>query len=139
MSDKVKEKKSKALSGKPQPPGQLEAQRATKMESGTWKPIGTIKPHLFNGGKTYLDIKVASGSGNKNWMAHHRWVVEQDIGRKLLSDEEVHHIDGNTLNNGIDNLAVISKVDHALINKLLRVIDYPLAKTIIQTLSARFP
>jgi len=138
LSTKTQGKKSKALSGRPQPAGQLEAQRATKMAKGSWKPIGTIVNRPRKGG-TYAEIKVAEGLGNKNWMLHHRWIAGQHIGRDLVPGEEVHHIDGNTLNNSMDNLAVISKIDHSLINKLLRTIDGSLAKTIVQTLMSRFP
>jgi hypothetical protein len=42
----------------------------------------------------------------------HRWVMEQTLGRKLESWEHVHHIDGNHLNNSIENLEVLSNADH---------------------------
>ena len=34
----------------------------------------------------------------------HRLVMEKKIGRYLRPEEVIHHIDGNTLNNDIDNL-----------------------------------
>ncbi len=40
----------------------------------------------------------------------HRWVMEQHLGRKLLPNEEIHHIDGNKRNNDIANLEVFT--DH---------------------------
>lgn len=42
----------------------------------------------------------------------HRWVMEQALGRKLESWEHVHHVDGNHLNNSIENLEVLSNADH---------------------------
>jgi len=42
----------------------------------------------------------------------HRYVVEQFLGRKLTSEEHVHHKDKNTLNNSIDNLQVVSRSEH---------------------------
>jgi hypothetical protein len=42
----------------------------------------------------------------------HRYVMEQHLGRKLRKGEDVHHIDGNKLNNNISNLQVLSKSDH---------------------------
>lgn len=42
----------------------------------------------------------------------HRHVVECAIGRQLSPREDVHHIDGNTLNNAIENLAVVQKSQH---------------------------
>ena len=38
----------------------------------------------------------------------HRWVVEKNIGRKLKSNEVIHHIDGNKLNNNFSNLEIFS-------------------------------
>jgi len=131
-------KRSEKLKDRPQPPGQIEAQRRTKTANGNWKHIGATRAHTHKG-RTYIDIKAFEGRGNKNWMAQHRWVVEQSIERTLESHEEVHHIDGDATNNCIDNLAVISKIDHTLITKLLRAIDGQLARTIVKTLIARFP
>lgn len=34
----------------------------------------------------------------------HRYVMEQMLGRRLLSSEQVHHIDGDKLNNAPENL-----------------------------------
>src|SRR3990167_10173119 len=39
----------------------------------------------------------------------HRYVVEQHIGRKLIGSEDVHHINGDKLDNSITNLEVRSE------------------------------
>lgn len=44
----------------------------------------------------------------------HRTIMERHLGRTLATDEHVHHIDGNGLNNCIDNLEVISSHSHAV-------------------------
>jgi hypothetical protein len=44
---------------------------------------------------------------------HHRFVASLKIGRWVTSDEHVHHIDGNKLNNTPDNLEVLSSREHA--------------------------
>ena len=41
-------------------------------------------------------------------VAKHRFVVEQALGRALLPGEVVHHKDGDSLNNALSNLVVIS-------------------------------
>lgn len=46
----------------------------------------------------------------------HRLIVERKIGRFLLPHEEVHHEDGCTLNNRIENLLIISRADHGKIH-----------------------
>jgi hypothetical protein len=40
--------------------------------------------------------------------------MEQKIGRYLTSNEEVHHIDGNGLNNNINNLKLIENKSYHL-------------------------
>jgi HNH endonuclease len=45
-------------------------------------------------------------------VAVHRLVVEEHLGRALTSDEVVHHIDHNPLNNDISNLQVMTRAEH---------------------------
>jgi len=41
-----------------------------------------------------------------------RYLMEIKLGRHLLSDEEVHHKDENTLNDSLDNLEVLNGTVH---------------------------
>jgi hypothetical protein len=43
----------------------------------------------------------------------HRIVAEKMLGRKLLKNEIVHHIDGNGLNNNPENLQIMEQREHA--------------------------
>lgn len=42
----------------------------------------------------------------------HRWVMEKNLDRSLLKTEFVHHINGNKLDNVIDNLVLVSSKLH---------------------------
>jgi len=49
---------------------------------------------------------------NKKQVREHRYLIELKIGRKLLSNEIVHHIDGDKKNNSLDNLIIITRSEH---------------------------
>ena len=59
--------------------------------------------------------KISTGDGNKRTHIYlHRIIVEEDIGRPLKSNEIVHHIDMDKLNNDLDNLWLCNQRQHGL-------------------------
>ena len=43
----------------------------------------------------------------------HRYLMEQHVGRKLNSNELVHHLNENSRDNRIENLTIMSRSEHA--------------------------
>lgn len=73
---------------------------------------GTINP---NG---YRLIRV-----NGKQVREHRYLMEANLKRKLDTNEEIHHINGNKLDNRIENLQVLTKSDHSKISYQNRKIN----------------
>jgi hypothetical protein len=50
-------------------------------------------------------------------MDEHRFLMEQHLGRKLDGRrEQVHHIDGDKMNNSLENLMVVTPKQHAVLH-----------------------
>lgn len=67
-------------------------------------------PHISKEGYKYICIKQ---DGKTKSYLEHRWLMEQKLGRKLHTDEVVHHINENKLDNRLENLEIISRKDHS--------------------------
>jgi hypothetical protein len=89
---------------------------------------GLVKGHGWNKntGKGYF-LDKSRGSGYlrstracEGGIRLHRQVMERFLKRKLNKNEIVHHIDENTLNNGLDNLLLISRGEHTALHHALK-------------------
>ncbi len=67
---------------------------------------------LDDDGYVYLWEPNHPNKAFKGWVAEHRLVVEARLGRYLLSDEQVDHIDQDKSNNDPSNLQVLTPSDH---------------------------
>lgn len=73
--------------------------RGTKPLEGRWKV----------GRKGYVQTTI-----RRKRILQHRYVIEQAIGRELLKDEIVHHLNGVKADNRIENLEVVNIKTHKL-------------------------
>lgn len=65
----------------------------------------------WNGGVYRGDGYVLLRQGSR-YVREHRLVVEEHLGRPLLEDEVVHHINHDKTDNRIENLQVMSRAEH---------------------------
>ncbi len=62
--------------------------------------------HIVANGR-YVEIYI-----DGKYIRFHRYIMEKYLGRKLKQSEHVHHINGDTLDNRIENLEVMNEHDH---------------------------
>lgn len=58
------------------------------------------------------DDPLISMAGKDRRAYEHRYVMAKSLGRPLMPNEEVHHRDGNKLNNSLENLELLEKGEH---------------------------
>jgi len=68
----------------------------------------------FKTKRGYINVYIPylDGVGTGNYMRLHTALMEKTLGRKLKTDEDVHHVDGNKENNNINNLQIMSRKKH---------------------------
>lgn len=50
------------------------------------------------------------------YVKEHRYIMEQQLGRRLMTNEDVHHKDHDKLNNDLSNLQLLTKSEHATLH-----------------------
>ncbi len=72
-----------------------------------------MKQYLYNNQKDGRSrVVIVDDVGKHTSKSYPRFLMEQSINRKLLPEEDVHHIDGDVTNNDISNLKIVLHGEH---------------------------
>lgn len=80
-----------------------------------YKPIGTTR--IVTSARkrnSYRQIKIAP----LTWRYEHRIVIEAHLGRRLNTSEHIHHVNGDGLDNRLENLMVVDNATHRKLHKI---------------------
>lgn len=69
-------------------------------------------PYLQTNGKRKIVILIDE-NGTRKTTAYARYLMECFLNRELSEEETIDHIDGNSLNDEISNLQILSRADNA--------------------------
>ena len=120
MTEKTKQKISKALMGKPSARKGCRLSEETKKKISKKRKGQILKPSEFGGHKKhrkdgYISVFCPSHpmATKEGFVMEHILVMEKAIGRYITRDEVVHHKNHIRDDNRIENLELMSVKDHA--------------------------
>lgn len=88
------------------------------IEMVKYKGVGYLRRRIISGEGRWMIPAPSFYKGKRyiknRYIYEHRFIMEKKIGRLLNKNEIVHHINGNKLDNRIENLKVMDKHTHYL-------------------------
>ena len=105
-------------------------QKISVASRGKSKPFkGGINPRILEFKKAPNGYLLQYDYDRKRHIAEHRLIFEKFLNRKLKKEEQIHHIDGDKVNNSIGNLYLCSNNSkHSSIHSQLQNIAFNLVK-----------
>lgn len=85
---------------------------------------GHKAPHLTRMNRIRNPLASLSNNGTNVDSAMYRKVVEECVGRKLLRNEVVHHINGDRSDNRVENLAIMTVKEHRKLHMMIAIKRY---------------
>lgn len=90
----------------------VDSRKATGARHGHWKGGKTVDVHGYRRLRITTDLLAYVPEGyTGRYYPEHRIIMGKHLGRRLMASESVHHIDGDRLNNSIENLQLRQR-DH---------------------------
>lgn len=84
---------------------------------------GAYKDFVIISGYKYIQCPDHPNSTKKGYVAEHRLIAENMIGRYLNQDEDIHHLNFNKLDNRPENIVILTKSEHSKLHAKLKPIS----------------